>query len=190
MDMVTVGAAASASASAASTAFGSEPETNSSVTTAAYGGTSPLGAAPIVDYAALQTLSYASAASSALATSTGRISVDGGNGGVEITAAASAEGRLEAQTQMRWYGISTRGADLVFGSVSAYGCCGSGAGAQVQADVAAGGPYTDERIVVRQPHTPGQVDATIDAAVVSSKLPIMDPAITGALGPIRANSKY
>ena len=190
MDVLTVGAAASASATAASTAFGSNPETNSSVSTAAYIGASPLGAAPIVNYAAVQTLSYASAASSALASSTGGILVDGGSGGAEITAAASANGTLEAQTQMQWYGVSTRGADLVFGSVSASACCGSSGRTQVQADVAAGGPYTDERIVLRQPYIPGRVDATIDAVVVSSQLPITDPAIIGVLGPIRASSKY
>ena len=90
---------------------------------------------------------------------------------------------------MQWYAVTDH-ADLAFGTVAASACCGAEAGAQVTADPSAGGPYTSEYVVRRQPQTSGQAEQAVDVSVVSSTLPIVDPARITAAVSTRVYSKY
>ncbi len=190
MDQLTAGAVAGASANATAQAIGPGPQSGTSAVTFADAGGSPIAGAPFVNYATGQTLSFGDNALSAQATSASHVSVDGGNGGAGITAIAHANGTMNAQTQMQLHGVSTNTADLAFGSAGAAACCGTGAGAQVTADLTAGGPYSREYIVRRQPEVAGQIAESVDAVVISSTLPIADPARIATAVSARVNTKY
>jgi hypothetical protein len=179
---------------AAAHALGTAPQTAVSATTQTYSG-NPSAGAPLLNYAASQATASARSGDLAQAGLSSQISVDGGNGGAQIdtgaTGAASGDGTNRALVRTQTYGISTSTADLVFGSVSAVACCGSTATAQVNAASEAGGQYSRELRSVVTSDTPEQVQRTIDIAVVSSALPIVDPAqvlVTG--GPARVSPKY
>jgi hypothetical protein len=194
MDRITAGSAVAVNGATAH-ALGAAPQTAVSATTQAYSGSSPIAAAPFLNYATSQATASASKGELVQAGLSSQISVDGANGGARIDAAATGtaagNGTSRAQVSTQTYGISTSRADLVFGSVSAVACCGSAATAQVQVDSAAGGPYSKELRGTSMSDIPGQVQRTVDIAVVSSALPILDPAqvlVTG--GPARISPKY
>jgi hypothetical protein len=192
MDQVTAGGAVAVNQAAAH-ATGGAPQTAVSASTQTNSGSGPIAGAPLLNYATSQATASANNGDLVEARLSSRISVDGANGGAWIDAAATGtttgNGRARVSTQT--YGVSTSRADLVFGSVSAVVCCGSVATAQVQADSGAGGPYSRELRGPAMSDIPGQVQRGVDVAVVSSALPILDPAqllVTG--GPARISPKY
>lgn len=193
MDRITAGSAVAVNEATAH-ALGAAPQTAVSATTQAYSG-SPIAGAPFLNYATSQATASASRGELVQAGLSSQISVDGANGGARIDAAATGtaagNGTSRAQVSTQTYGISTSRTDLVFGSVSAVACCGPAATAQVKVDSAAGGPYSRELSGTSVSDIPGQVQRTVDIAVVSSALPILDPAqvlVTGA--PARISPKY
>lgn len=194
MDQVTAGAAVAVNEATAH-ALGAAPQTAVSATTQTNSGGSPIAGAPFLNYATSQATASASNGELVQANLSSQLSVDGANGGARIdaaaTSAAAGNGMNRAQVSTQTYGVSTSRADLVFGSVSAIACCGSAATAQVKTDSRAGGPYTSELQTTPVSDTPGQVQRRVDISVVSSALPILEPAqllVTG--GPARISPKY
>jgi hypothetical protein len=194
MIRITAGAAVAVNQAAAH-ALGPASQTAVSATTQTNSDSNPSAGAALLNYAASQATASARSGDLAQAGLSSQILVDGGNGGAQIdtsaTGAASGDGTNRALVRTQTYGISTSTADLVFGSVSAVACCGSTATAQVNAASEAGGQYSKELRSVVTSGTPEQVQRTIDIAVVSSALPILDPAqvlVTG--GTARVSPKY
>jgi hypothetical protein len=188
MDEVTAGSAVAVN-DAAARALGSSPQAAVLGIASAYSGNSPIAGAPFLDYANSQAI----AAGNGELVETGlssHVSVDGTNGGASIDAKAAGTGTTRAQVSAQFYGISTRRADLVFGSVATAACCGSAATAQVKADSGAGGPYTSELRGVATSDISGQVQRGVDIAVVSSALPILDPTQLLVTGSARISPKY
>jgi hypothetical protein len=194
MIRITAGAAVAVN-QATARALGPASQTAVSATTQTYSDRNPNAGAPLLNYAASPATASARSGDFAQAGLSSQISVDGGNGAARIdtgaTGAASADGTNRALMRTQTYWISTSTADLVFGSVSAVACCGSTTTAQVNAASEAGGQYSKELRSVVTSDTPEQVQRTIDIAVVSSALPILDPAqvlVTG--GPAPVSPKY
>jgi hypothetical protein len=190
MDAVTAGSAVAVN-DATARALGSTPQTAILGIASAYSGSSPIAGAPLLNYANSQATASASNGELAQAGLSSRVSVDSSNGGASIDAQAAGTGTSRAQVTAQFYGISTNRSDLVFGSISAAACCGSVATAQVKVDGEAGGPYTRELQAAPVSDSSGQVQRRVDIAVVSSALPILDPAqllVTG--GSARVSPKY
>ena len=194
MDQVTAGAAVAVS-DAAAHALGTKAQTSVSANARTNLTNSLIAVVPFRNYAAAPATASASSNGRVQADVSSQISVNGANGGARINAAAvstvGGNNPSLAQASTQTYGISTSRTDLAFGSVSATACCGSAATAQVKADSGAGGPYTTELRGATMSDVAGQVQSRVDVAVVSSGLPIVDPAqllVTG--GPARISPKY
>lgn len=190
MDAVTAGLAIAAN-DAAARAFGAAPQAAALGIASAYSGSSPILSAPFLNYANSQATTSAGKGELAQTGLSSRVSVGGANGGASIDAKAADAGTTGAQITTQFYGISTSPADLAFGSVSASACCGSTATVQVKTDSGAGGPYSQEIRSTATSDVEGQAQRRVDIAVVSSALPILDPAqlsVTG--GPARISPKY
>jgi hypothetical protein len=190
MDEVTAGSAVGA-ADAAAHALGSEARTDVLGDVSAYSGTGPIAGIPLLNYANSRANASASSDERAETGLSSQASVVGANGGASIGATAAGVGTSRAQVTAQFYGMSTKRADIAFGSVAAVACCGSSAGAQVKVDGGAGGPFSRELRAAPVSDTPDQVQNRVDIAVVSSALPILDPAqVLAARAPARASSKY
>ena len=194
MDQVTAGAAVAVS-DAAAHALGTKAQTSVSANARTNLSNSLIAEFPFRNYPAARATASASSSGLVQADVSSQISVNGANGGAWINAAAvgtvGGNNPSLAQASTQTYGISTSRADLVFGSVSAVACCGSAATAQVNADSHAGGHYSTELRDAAMSDMSGQVQRRVDIAVVSSALPIVDPAqvlVTG--GPARISPKY
>jgi hypothetical protein len=194
MDRISAGAAVAVN-EATARALGAAPQTAVSATTQTNSGGSPIAGAPFLNYATSRAMASAGNGELVQAGVSSQISVDGANGGARIDAAATGavagNATSHAQVSTQTYAISTIRADLAFGSVSASACCGSAAEAQVKADSRAGGPYSREIHGAALSDAPGQVQRKVDIAIVSSALPVLDPAqllVTG--GSARISPKY
>ena len=190
MDAATAGSAVVMN-DAAARATGSAPQAGVLGVASAYSGSSPVSGAPFLNYANSQAMASAGNGEIAETGLSSRISVDGTNGGASIDAKAAGTGTSRAQVTAQFYGISTNRSDVVFGSITAAACCGSSTTAQVKADGEAGGPYTRQLQAAPVSDTSGQVQRRVDIAVVSSALPILDPAqvlVTGGFA--RVSPKY
>ena len=190
MDEVTAGSAVGAN-SAAAHALGSQARTDALGDASAYLGVGQVAGAPFLNYAKSRVNASASGDEFTETGLSSRVLVDGANGGASIGVAAAGVGTSQAQVAAQLYGISTNRADVVFGSVAAVACCGSGAGAQIKVDSGTGGSFSRELRAAPLSDMPGQVRKRIDIAVVSSALPILDPAqLSVASAPARASPKY
>ena len=190
MDAVTAGSAIAVN-DAAARAIGSAPQAGVLGVASAYSGSSPVSGAPFRNYTTAQAMAFAGNGEIAETGLSSSVSVDGTNGGASIEARAAGTGTNRAQTTAQFYGLSTNRGDIVFGSVTAAACCGSSAAAQVKTAGEAGGPYTQQLQAAPVSNTPGQVQTSVDIAVVSSALPMVDPAqalVTG--GAARISPKY
>jgi hypothetical protein len=190
MDTVTAGSAVAAS-DAAARARGTEAQTDVLGSASAYSGLDPIPGPTFLNYANSQATASASGDALAATGLTSSVSVDGANGGASITATASGVGTSRAQVTAQFYGTSITRADLAYGSVAASACCGSGSEAQVRLDTATGGPYSKELRATPVSGTPSQAASRIDVTVISSTLPILDPAqvvVTGV--PTRVDPRY
>jgi len=194
MNQVTAGAAVAVS-DAAAHALGTKAQTSVSANARTNLSNSLIAEFPFRNYPAARATASASSSGLVQADVSSQISVNGANGGAWINAAAvgtvGGNNPSLAQASTQTYGISTSRADVVFGSVSAVACCGSAATAQVNADSHAGGHYSTELRDAAMSDMSGQVQRRVDIAVVSSALPILDPAqvlVTG--GPARISPKY
>jgi hypothetical protein len=190
MDAVTAGSALAANHSAAY-ALGPEAQTTVLGSASAYSGNNPIAASLLLNYANSQAAASASGGNLAQTGLSSQVSVDGANGGVSVEASATGTGASQAQVTAQFYGISTNRSDAAFGSVVAVACCGSGSEVQVNLDSTAGGPYSRELRGTPVSATPGQVQSRIDVAVVSSAMPLLDPAqVLVAGSPARVSPKY
>jgi hypothetical protein len=190
MDAVTAGSAI-ASNDAAASAVGSASRAGVLGIAAAYSGSGPFVVAPFLNYANSHAMASADKGEIAETGLSSSVSVDGLNGGASIDASAAGTGTSRAQITAQFYGISTNRGDVVFGSVTAAVCCGSHATAEVKADGKAGGPYAGQLQTAPASDASGQVQRRVDIAIVSSALPILDPAqalVTG--GAARTSPKY
>ena len=194
MNQVTAGAAVAVS-DAAAHALGTKAQTSVSTNARTNSSNSLIADIPFRNNAAAGATASGSSSGFVQADVSSKIFVNGANGGARINAAAvgtvGGNNPSLAQASTQTYGISTSRTDLAFGSVSATACCGSAATAQVKADSGAGGPYTTELRGATMSDVAGQVQSRVDVAVVSSGLPIVDPAqllVTG--GPARISPKY
>jgi hypothetical protein len=194
MDRITAGSAVALNQAVAH-ALGSAPQTTVSTITQTKSNSSPVADSPFLNYAASQATASASNGELVEARLSSRVEVESTNGGARIDAAAAStaagNGVNRAQVSTQTYGISTSRADFAFGSVSATACCGPPDYAQVTADVAAGGPYSKELRGVTLSGSAERAQSGVDIAVVSSGLPILDPAqILVSGGPARVSPKY
>ena len=190
MDEVTAGSAVAVNESAAH-ARGFAPQTEALGIASAISGNSPIVGAPFVNYANSQATASAGGGQLAQTGLSSHVSVDSANGGASIDAKAASTGTSRAQVTAQFYGISTNRGDLVFGSVAAAACCGFAATAQVNAASEAGGHYSTELRSATMSDTAGQVQRTVDIAVVSSAVPTVDPAqVLVSGGPARISPKY
>ena len=190
MDQVTAGSAL-ASYEATARALGSDARTNIMGTVSAYFGTGPIVGAPLLNYASSQASASASGDVFAKTGLSSHASVDGANGGASIDAVAGGSGTSRAQVDAQFYAISTNRTDLAFGSAAGAACCNPDAAAQVGINSQTGGTYSRELRAVLVPDTPGQARDKVDVAVVSSALPILDPAqLSVVSAPTRASPKY
>ncbi len=190
MDEVTAGSAVGAS-DAAAQALGSNARTDVLGDASAYSGVGPIAGAPFLNYASSRANASASGDELAETGLSSQALVDGANGGASIRATAAGVGTSRAQVTAQLYGMSTNRADIVFGSVAAVACCGSGAGAEVKVDSSTGGPFSRELRAAPMSDAPGQVQNRVDISVISSTLPILDPAQVSVAGaPTRASPKY
>jgi len=192
MDRITAGVA-TATSEATALATGGAPRTAASATTQTNSGNSLIPGSSFRNYATTRATALASNGQRIQAGVSTQISVDGGSGGAWIdaagTVAGGGTGPVQVSTQA--YGISTARTDLAFGSVSASACCGSTATVQVKADSGAGGSYSQEIHTTATSDVQGQAQRKVDIAIVSSALPVLDPArllVTG--GSARISPKY
>jgi hypothetical protein len=192
MDRITAGSVV-AIGEATAYALGSAPQTAVSATTNS--APSLFAGAPVLELASSQAAGFASGSELAKAGLSSHVSVVGAGGGARVDASGAASstgndtGRAQVRTQS--YGVTTNRADLVFGSIAAVACCGSGATAQVRVDGGAGGLYSRELRDAHMSIGAGQIQSSVDFALISSALPIADPAqiaVTG--GPPRISPKY
>ena len=190
MDAVTAGSAIAINVAAAR-AIGSAPQAGVLGIASADSGSNPVSGAPFLNFANSQAMASAGNGEIAETGLSGSVSVDSANGGASIEAKAAGTGTSHAQITAQLYGISTNRGDVVFGSVTAAACCGSSTTAQIKADGEAGGPYTRQLQAASVSDISGQAQRRVDIAVVSSALPILDPAqalVTG--GAARTSPKY
>lgn len=189
MDGVTAGSAV-ATYDAAAHARGSEARTAVLGSVSTSSEISPILGPPLLNYATSEVTASAGGDKSAEARLSTTLAVDGTNGGASITATAEGVGTNRAQVTAQFYGTSTTRADVEFGSVAAAACCGSGSEAQVKLNTATGGPYSTELQGAPVSSTPGQAASRIDVTIVSSTLPMLDPAqvsVTGAATRVAPN---
>jgi hypothetical protein len=190
MDQVTAGSAVAVN-TATALALGSEPQTAALGMASAYFGSSPVAGAPFLNYATSQSIASASRGELSESALSSQISIDSVNGGASVGVTAAGTGTSRAQVVTQFYGVSTNRADVVFGSVTAGGCCGSEAAAQVEVNSRTGGPYSVEIRGAPVSGTPGEAQRRVDIAVASSALPILDPAqVLLANAPTRITPKY
>jgi hypothetical protein len=190
MDQITAGSAVAAN-DAAARGLGAKPDTAVLGIASASSGVSPIAGTPLLDYANSQATAAASGGNLARTGLSSQVSVNGANGGASVDATSAGTGTSQAQITAQFYGISTNRADFVIGSVAARACCGSNAAARVEVDSTAGGPYSRELRDAPASNMPGQVQSRVDIAVVSSAMPLLDPAqllVSGA--PARVSQKY
>jgi hypothetical protein len=83
--------------------------------------------------------------------------------------------RAEATTQL--YGVSTKSAIVVFGSIAASACCDTDA--ETHADILkkASGLYTNELRSSSKSYTPAERQSRVDISVVVSALPILGQSL-------------
>ncbi|MBV8521976.1 MAG: hypothetical protein JOY71_07605 [Acetobacteraceae bacterium] len=135
------------------------------------------GQPSLVNFAKSENVASATGDASAQISVTSSVAVDGGNGGVSVDASVHGTGAgkvPQAQGTITLYGASTHQADIVFGSVTGAACCGAGAALDVKAQGTAGGPYTNEQRATEFGGAVGQSE-TLDLAIVSSRVPLLDP---------------
>jgi hypothetical protein len=192
MDRITAGSVV-AIGEATAYALGSAPQTAVSATTNS--APSLFAGAPLLELASSQAAAFASGSEFANANLSSHVSVVGSGGGARVDASGAASSTendtSRAQVRTQSYGVTTNRADLVFGLIEAVACCGSGATAQVRVDSGAGGLYSRELRDAHMSIGAGQIQSSVDFALVSSALPIADPAqvaITGS--PPRISPKY
>jgi len=165
--------------------------TTTSTRTLAVSNSSPVPGLPFADLSSNYSNSQATASAIgrqlAEASGSSYISVIAKGGGAQIdtAGAASAIGgdRSQAQLSLQFYGLSIGHVDLAFGTAAATACCAPILAAQVTANGAARGRYSQTIRASPVSTIPGQVQSRVDIAVVSSSLPLLDAGQVMSFGP-------
>jgi hypothetical protein len=190
MDRITAGSAIAVN-DATARALGSEVETKVLGNASSSSGTGPVAGVPLLDYANSQASGSARGNVLTETRLSSYTSVDRSSGGALIEVTAGASGTRRAQVNAQFYGFSVNHADVVFGSVTVVACCGADAGVQAAVNTRIGGPYSREVRGVTASNTSDPAQSRIDIAVVSSTLPIIDPAqVSVANSSTRTSPKY
>jgi hypothetical protein len=103
------------------------------------------------------------------------LSIDHLNRQAELDGIALSSGNSLAEATTQFYGVSTKAADIVFGSIRSIACCGITAGTQVNVFSKSSGSYTTEVRDRPLVNRPGERQSRLDLAVVSSSLPLWPP---------------
>ena len=176
MDRITAGSVV-AIGEATAYALGSAPQTAVSATTNS--AASPFAGASLPELASSQAAAFASGGEFAKAGLSSHISVAGAGGGARVdassTASSTGNDTSRAQVRTQSYGVTTNRADLVFGSIEAVVCCGSGATAQVRVDSGVGGLHSRELRDAHMSIGAGQIQSSVDFALIPRHCPLRIP---------------
>ena len=155
-------------------AVGAAPEATVSGTVSAFSGDTPIIGMPISNYATTQGIAFARGSEGAETLLLSHLSIDHLNREAELDGVAVSSGDSRAEATTQFYGVSTKTADIVFGSIRAIACCDTAA-TQVNVFSKLSGLYTTE--VRNRPlvNMPGERQSRLDLAVVSSTLPLLSP---------------
>jgi hypothetical protein len=156
-------------------AIGAAPEAIVSGTVSAFSGDTPIIGMPISNFAMTQGKAFASGSERAETLLLSHLSIDHLNREAELDGVAVSSGNSLAEATTQFYGVSTKAADIVFGSIRSIACCDITAGTQVSVFSKSSGSYTTE--VRNRPlvNRPGERQSRLDLAVVSSSLPLWPP---------------
>jgi hypothetical protein len=156
-------------------AVGAAPEATASEKVSAFSGDTAIIGMPISNYAETQGKGFARGSERAETLLSSRLSIDHLNREAELDGIAVSAGNSRAESTTQFYGVSTKTADIVFGSIRAIACCDVTAGTQVTVSSKLIGSYTTE--VRNRPlvNKPGERQSRLDLAVVSSTLPLLPP---------------
>jgi hypothetical protein len=156
----------------------------------AYSGSGPLVGLPTLSYASTQGMALAEGENVAQNLLSSGVLIAHGNREVALDGVAISTGtRARATTEI--YAISTNPSDLAFGSVNAIGCCGGDAEAASQIFTRSTGLYSTELRSSPVFHSAGERDSRVDAAVVSSALPLLELGRALVAGtPTQISPKY
>jgi hypothetical protein len=156
-------------------AVGAAPEATVSGTVSAFSADTPIMGMPISNYATIQGVAFASGSERAETLLLSHLSIDHLKREAELDGVAVSSGNSRAEATTQFYGVSTKTADIVFGSIRAIACCDVTAGTQVDVFSKLSGSYTTE--VRNRPlvNVPGERQSRLDLAVVSSTLPLLPP---------------
>jgi hypothetical protein len=154
-------------------AVGAAPEATVSGTVSAFSGYTPIIGMPISNYAVTQGKAFARGSERAETLLLSGLSVHHLNREAELDGVAESSGNSRAEATTQFYGVSTKTADIVFGSIRAIACCDVTAGTQANVFSKLRGSYTTE--VRNRPlvNRPGEPQSRLDLAVVSSTLPLL-----------------
>jgi hypothetical protein len=154
-------------------AIGAAPEATVAGTVSAFSSDTPMSGMPISAYAAIQGIAFASGSERAETLLFSHLSLDHLNREAELDGVAVSSGNSRAEATTQFYGVSTKTADIVFGSIRAIACCDATAGTQANVFSKLSGSYTTE--VRNRPlvNRPGERQSRLDLAVVSSTLPLL-----------------
>jgi hypothetical protein len=154
-------------------AVGAAPEATVSGTVSAFSGYTPIIGMPISNYAVTQGKAFARGSERAETLLLSGLSVHHLNREAELDGVAESSGNSRAEATTQFYGVSTKTADIVFGSIRAIACCDVTAGTQANVFSKLRGSYTTEFRNSPLVNRPGEPQSRLDLAVVSSTLPLL-----------------
>jgi len=172
---ITAGAAAVASNEIVAKALGSRSQATVAGAVSAASGSMLTLEVPILNYASADGNAYAQGNQEAWALLSERLSVHEANRRLELVGIGMSRGTVRAEATTQFYGVSTKTADIAFGSVRANACCGNAVEAQVNVYPEAVGSYTSELRDSRLVSAPGEKQSRTDLAVISSTIPLLQP---------------
>jgi hypothetical protein len=171
MDHVTAGSSVAINEAMAS-AIGTAPAT---IASGSASSDSEIGLiVPILDYASSKALAFAHGEDIAKTRLSGSVSVRNNVGTVELDGLAEGIGSNRAKATAQLYGIATKSADLVFGSITAAACCNPEAEDHSNIFAKTSGGYTTELRSLSRFYTPEEHQSRVDIAVVVSAFPIFE----------------
>ena len=172
---ITAGGGAAASNEMVANGLGSMSEAAVAGAVSAASGSMLTVQAPILHYASADGKAYAQGNQEAWVWLLERLSVHESNRRLELLGIGMSRGAVRAEATTQFYGVSTKTADIAFGSVRANACCGNTAEVQVNVYPEAVGSYTSELRDSRLVSAPGEQQGRTDLAVVSSTIPLLQP---------------
>jgi len=128
---------------------------------------------PTLDYTSSKAQAFAHGENIARTRLSSSVSVSNNVGAAELDGFADGVGSNRAEATTQLYGISTKSAIVVFGSIDASACCDTDAKADANILKKTTGLYTNELRNAWTSYTPAQRQSRVDISVVVSALPIL-----------------